>query len=192
MHVTMRPTHVLEVNALAVKFPYLDMLLIACTPPLVQCFNVCVDTSTDPSFCGGCGHECQENEDCNNGVCVPTDTGMMSFIKLLILVCPPGHITCPGFDCIDTKTNNEHCGKCGTKCQTNYQCVGGTCLPPCPFVCYPGMHTAVIFKTVDETQPPPPPPPPPSNNTNDTLPCDPVCEENFHCVEGSCYPVVSM
>ncbi len=45
-----------------------------CTDGKTSCNKVCVNTDTDPSNCGMCNHACQQNEDCQNGKCVTTQT----------------------------------------------------------------------------------------------------------------------
>jgi hypothetical protein len=46
-------------------------------------------------------------------------------------MCDGGKVDCGGA-CIDTMTNNEHCGACGNVCAFNETCGGGKCNPkPC-------------------------------------------------------------
>jgi len=43
-----------------------------CLPPAAFCNNVCIDTSSDPLNCGGCGVACAASQACVNGTCVGT------------------------------------------------------------------------------------------------------------------------
>jgi hypothetical protein len=42
---------------------------VACTSPQTSCNGTCVDTTTDPKACGGCGRVCQTGETCCGGSC---------------------------------------------------------------------------------------------------------------------------
>ncbi len=42
----------------------------SCAPGEVDCGGACVDTSTDPNHCGGCGVACSAGESCSAGICV--------------------------------------------------------------------------------------------------------------------------
>src|SRR5262245_29695707 len=57
-----------------------------------------------PQACSG---GCPENLVCSKGIC--TDK------------CGLAELKC-GAGCVDSKTDNDNCGKCGTKCQTSYKC----------------------------------------------------------------------
>jgi len=43
-----------------------------CKTGLTSCGGTCVDTSTDPSHCGGCGTVCPSGEPCSGGTCKST------------------------------------------------------------------------------------------------------------------------
>jgi len=79
------------------------------------CRNVCTDLQSDPANCGSCGHACQGNEECNQGVCDP-----------------PGEI---GDSCMA----DEECGEQGYCLSESQGFFGGYCLAlnctddrPCP------------------------------------------------------------
>ena len=62
------------------------------------CGGACVDTDTDPMYCGDCGTTCGPNQ------------------------------TCCGGQCANLQTSADHCGSCGNACGTNAQCCTGSCL----------------------------------------------------------------
>jgi hypothetical protein len=68
----------------------------------------CVDTQSDPNFCGGCHNVCVvPGATCVGGQCVPP--------------------TCPG-PFFDLQTDPENCGACGNVCgPSNPTCYQGTC-----------------------------------------------------------------
>lgn len=77
------------------------------------CGGSCVDTSTNPNHCGGCGSDCWSNgsgygSSCFNGACCEY---------------------CDGSECVDLLTNRDHCGYCWSPCSTDEECVGGACTP---------------------------------------------------------------
>ncbi len=80
----------------------------ACT----ECGRDCVDTTTDPNNCGGCGVVVM------NGVCVDGRPG-----------CSGGRQAC-GSECVNTNTDPRHCGGCNQAINSREMtCVGG--LPRC-------------------------------------------------------------
>lgn len=73
--------------------------------------------------------------------------------------------------CVDTKSDNNNCGKCGNSCGNNQLCKGGVCTD-CPFgwkVCN-GVCTNVI------------------SNQNNCGGCGVNCGQNVPCVNGQCCP----
>ena len=64
----------------------------------------------------------------------PTPTGQV--------VCPSDRRAC-GSDCIDTLTDVDNCGACGTSCTASQTCQQGTCLARCSWgtsSCFDGCH----------------------------------------------------
>jgi len=78
----------------------------------------CVDTSTDPRNCGGCGNSCAIGQACTAGACVT-------------LSCPAGQSLCSG-RCIDTSTDIRNCGTCGNSCAIGQACTAGMCTSVAP------------------------------------------------------------
>ena len=76
--------------------------------------SVCVDTTTDPQFCGGCATRCTGGEVCSGAVCVPA--------------CAPGLMSCSG-NCVNLQSDPGNCGKCGTTCvvAVDGYCQSGKC-----------------------------------------------------------------
>ncbi len=63
---------------------------------------------------------CEESgQTCDRGACV----GLSD--------CSTGRMRC-GADCVDTRTDDAHCGRCGSACTSPNHCVGGVCAPDCP------------------------------------------------------------
>jgi hypothetical protein len=88
------------------------LCLLLCAPPTQECGGVCVDTSSDPVNCGGCGVVCQPGQSCVNGLCQ--------------LVCAPPTQDCGGL-CVDTSSDPLNCGGCGVQCGSYEVCLGGSC-----------------------------------------------------------------
>lgn len=68
-------------------------------PPLSVCDGVCVDTSSDPSHCGGCDLPCGSGSRCVAGACVGPDDG-----------CSGG---CAQRECGSNRCGTASCGDCG-------------------------------------------------------------------------------
>jgi hypothetical protein len=60
-----------------------------CTPPLVDCGGVCVDTTSDPLNCGQCGLVCP-SQICSMSLCVGSTAGGIVFIGHDYLTTPAG------------------------------------------------------------------------------------------------------
>jgi hypothetical protein len=82
----------------------------SCAAGEETCSNACVDTSSNPANCGGCGNVCAAEATCAGGTCM----------------CPGGATQCLQ-ECVDTSTNTAHCGGCGNVCALTATCTGGEC-----------------------------------------------------------------
>lgn len=83
----------------------------ACTAGLTACDGSCVDLTSDPKNCGGCGLECAEA--CVEGQCT---------------ACPPTWQACGG-GCRAVDRDPRNCGLCGNACEPGTSCVQGSCHP---------------------------------------------------------------
>jgi hypothetical protein len=92
------------------------------------CGASCADLTSDPQHCGACGVVCTAGTACHNGLC----NGDSS--------CGPGHVgsycnldagltslCCPGSGCVDTSSDANNCGACGTACAAGQVCDAGSC-----------------------------------------------------------------
>ena len=93
--------------------------------------------------------------------------------------CPPGLTDCGG-KCVNTRTDPNNCGVCGTKCKSGL-CVNGLCCPPgavkcgnscCSFTCCPGN---VCTNT--------------NTDVNNCGACGNVCSPGQVCKGGKCVTV---
>ncbi|WP_437512576.1 MXAN_6577-like cysteine-rich protein [Sorangium sp. So ce1099] len=116
-----------------------------CDVPYFDCDGVCVALASDPDNCGACGDECSAGESCVNGACegpaqgggagggaggpednaaggsgggVPDCGGERTMER------------CDGV-CVDTRTDPDHCGKCGEQCDPGRACAGSLCQRTC-------------------------------------------------------------
>ncbi len=91
-----------------------------CDTGFDRCAFSCVDTTTDPRFCGGCATACPPGEVCDAGGCLdPGD-------------CRTNQLGCTGFTYCDPDT-----GDCLRGCDGDLQCTGGN------QVCNTALHTCV-------------------------------------------------
>lgn len=86
-------------------------LVCACDPGWIACASRCVDTTTDPAHCGGCGDACPAGFACSGSTCVCNQT------------------LCAG-ECVNTQTSETHCGECRDACVagTTPRCCSGSCV----------------------------------------------------------------
>ena len=100
--------------------------------------DACVNTSMHRENCGTCGRGCPQFWTCIMGACTPG--------------CPPGQSDCnfagpidrdgdghydgPGDDsalnCVNTRTDREHCTLCNSACTEGEYCAGDGCSPCLP------------------------------------------------------------
>ena len=112
------------------------------------CDGACVDTNTDESNCGSCGHGCAPSEFCAGGVCqcLPDCTGRECGDNGCGGLCGscPAERTCDvsgtcvcttGTECsgacVNTDADRRNCGDCGVRCRGNQYCDDGVCTRTC-------------------------------------------------------------
>jgi hypothetical protein len=74
-------------------------------------------TSPDVAACGTAGLAC-----CVGNTCA---TGLLCSMSVC-QPCPTGQIAC-GVACVDTSSNDQHCGRCNNACRGNTNCSNSNC-----------------------------------------------------------------
>jgi hypothetical protein len=137
----------------------------ACAGGATRCGAACADLQTDRANCGACGKACLADEACNAGKCGLVCQGSLTACMKPATPTPPpvdagadastdaaasDASVEAGYDggavstqeCVDTKTNPQHCGGCGMACTADKPlCSNGTCIPISPIG--PGVHAYV-------------------------------------------------
>lgn len=129
-----------------------------CRPGETLCQDSCVETSSTPQHCGGCGIVCGGGEVCSAGRCVGEAPQ-----------CPTGQAQCSGA-CVDTRTNAQHCGGCGNTCGEGKGCTEGSCQATCPAGQSPCGGTCVNT----------------SSDPRHCGACGTTCQSGKTCSDGSC------
>ncbi|KPK14574.1 MAG: hypothetical protein AMJ62_12755 [Myxococcales bacterium SG8_38] len=152
-----------------------------CLERFERCAFDCVDTQSDPRFCGDCVTSCPLGEVCEAGACLdPGD-------------CRTNGVGCSGFTYCDETT-----GDCLRGCDDNAQCTGGnqTCNTTAhQCVCAPGFHSCggicVSDLDVNSCGALCAPCPVPSDSTPicESGVCDFVCEDDFETCGDACCPI---
>jgi hypothetical protein len=101
-----------------------------CSAGLTRCGAGCANIQSSNEHCGGCGNACVSSNGvptCSAGVCT--------------VACASGSANCDnnianGCE-VDTRSNADHCGRCGQRCPTptgggTRGCSNGTCVSTCP------------------------------------------------------------
>jgi hypothetical protein len=92
-----------------------DQVSLGCVEPTFDCgTGGCVDLSSDPNNCGGCGNPCA------SGVC----EGALCTDVQVSLGCVEPTFDCGTGGCVDLSSDPNNCGGCGVFCEG---CAGGTC-----------------------------------------------------------------
>jgi hypothetical protein len=138
-----------------------------CTMGLVNCGgegNRCRDLQNDPSRCGSCSTACEDDEYCEDGACA----------------CRPGLTAC-GETCVDTRSNDLHCGQCDRECTGQMDfCMAGVCAMGCmgpATACDPNQQSCVLNASMNV-------------NPLHCGACDTACGRQEVCVQGECRPFV--
>jgi hypothetical protein len=123
-----------------------------CAAGTSWCNGSCIDTTSDPDNCGGCGNQCDPDfEVCSNGDCectggltmcdgqcrdlqndprrcggCDTQCGDAEVCSSGTCACRPGLTECNG-NCVDMQSDPRFCGDCNTECGTNQLCQDGSC-----------------------------------------------------------------
>jgi hypothetical protein len=108
----------------------------ACSDPgNIVCDGQCIDGLGNRNNCGKCGNQCPAGQDCIGGSCQPPCGPCEERVNN---VCVPkdGLTNCNGA-CVNTQTDPNNCGGCGTVCDHSGSCQNGACTP-CPD--YPDLH----------------------------------------------------
>ena len=90
----------------------------ASTPSL--CGQTCVDLTSDPNNCSGCGKACTTNVAHAQPACATSNC---------TFACNNGYSPCGGA-CVDLTNDDMNCGACGTICTGVKHCVANVCQCP--------------------------------------------------------------
>ncbi len=149
----------------------------------------CRNVTEDESNCGGCGHTCEWDETCLEGVCARV-TGPTCWN----VDCPDQMSCCStGWfwgkrSCKALLSDNNNCGWCGLKCPSNTSCVNGLCLPkhevPCDKSCASDKSCCYLYgmKWCTDLK----------NDSHHCGSCGKSCECGEVCDEGECKPWYNM
>ena len=121
-----------------------------CQGGLLRCGSRCVEASSDPGNCGGCGHGCGPGGTCENGACrltcggktcqFPNASARCESGECVLGQCAAGWQNCDGIPATgcetDILTDVDHCGDCSTQCYDGLAhgtrtCVAGRCGATC-------------------------------------------------------------
>jgi hypothetical protein len=95
-----------------------------CDSPRIICNGACVDPTSDPTNCGGCGLACDAGATCQLGTCVVTEASAPAPTG-----CDAGLTDCFGL-CVNLADDPANCGVCGGFCAEGNTCQGGVCSAP--------------------------------------------------------------
>ena len=108
------------------------------------CGGACVDVDTDEFNCGSCGKTCGSGESCIDGACAVTSCAGVTNQR----ACRVGAVfgVCCGGACVDTKSDETHCGQCNKGCGSGAECRLSRCAVP---TCAPASAGAPCFLAGD-------------------------------------------
>ena len=87
----------------------------------ICCSGACVPNRTNAQHCGTCGNQCPAGTICAacKGACSGLPAGKC---------CPTGRRTNCAGKCVNLKTDERNCGRCGRRCRANQICRKGECV----------------------------------------------------------------
>ncbi|MDQ3692476.1 MAG: hypothetical protein M3464_02455 [Chloroflexota bacterium] len=94
-----------------------------CSPGRTDCGGTCANLKTDEQHCGNCDTQCQDGSVC--AVCKAGCSGQPD-----ARCCPAGRRTNCAGKCVNLKTDEKSCGRCGKRCKPNQVCKRGVCVAP--------------------------------------------------------------
>ncbi len=98
-----------------------------CCPGAAGIRPYCANPGLNFTDCGGCGRPCdaaQANQ-CSGGFCLCGDSGGHCAGTASDLCCPD---PAGAFACVDTRSDQAHCGRCEHRCTAFERCVAGGCV----------------------------------------------------------------
>ncbi len=173
------------------------------TKPTSTTPGCAADTSSDPSNCGACGHECSAGQSCCGGACTDTQSDLANCGAcggacspgadhcLAGLCCTPqpggGEVcgkpvcdcgvgeTCCASGCVDTTKDPNNCGACGDSCGAGGSCTASVCNVTCNAVaCAAGAVCCASGCAIT------------SSDSANCGQCDNVCGPGLSCTNGVC------
>jgi len=133
---------------------------------LIACSGLCVDPTSDPNNCGGCGNVCATGQKCWASTCQgPPACGNAM------------QTDCNG-TCTYTASDNSNCGACGVVCVSDQVCESGACVAgtQCP-----NGQANCGGACVDLT-----------GDANNCGACAVICGSGLTCQSGVCIPLKPM
>lgn len=99
-----------------------------CCPAVAGSRPYCANPGLDLGDCGGCGRTCDRNQasQCSGGLCLCGDTGGRCAGTVSDACCAD---LAGAYSCVDTRTDQAHCGACGHRCTAFQRCDTGVCVP---------------------------------------------------------------
>lgn len=106
----------------------------SCGAGLQCCGDVCIDTTSDDRFCGGCGIEGSQacNTEAGQGCCGSMCHDLLTELDNCGVCgreCPTGQACCGG-ECVNRDSDPDACGVCGNACADGERCCRGQCSLP--------------------------------------------------------------
>lgn len=89
----------------------------------ITCGNRCITPTVDPLNCGACGNVCGTGTNVGKNFCV--SGGCVAACPAPLTGCGTGATA----ECVNTDSDSDNCGACGTKCPANQGCSAGACVP---------------------------------------------------------------
>jgi hypothetical protein len=91
------------------------------------CNGTCIDVVSDRNNCNGCGNVCPAGQDCVGARCqAPCGPCEELVNNVCVLKDLAKDTVCNGL-CVDTQSDPNNCGGCGTVCPSGVTCTNGNC-----------------------------------------------------------------